>query len=619
LPVWINETDPEDWICMSSFAELGELAGGLPDNFDPHRPMVDEITFETPTAGKSGTMRRVKSVIDCWFDSGAMPYAQYHWPFENRELVAEQFPADFIAEGLDQTRGWFYTLHAISVFLTQVDQDLWSSGELWGETLPRLESGSAYKACMVNGLVLDKNGQKMSKTVGNTVDPFKAIEKHGIDSIRWSLLGGGAAHLSRRYDDRGISEVRRRVLGTITASYDFLALYARTENWQPSASTPARSAREALDRWIISRTTGCAAECVNAYESLEPGRALRALESLVVDELSNWYIRRSRRRFWDSSNPESQAAAFATLHEVLEAVVRMMAPVVPLLAEAMWQRLGKEGTVHLDAFPDPKLGVGGMHSDDRDLGLEAAMDPILRASKLGRSVRERVQIRVRQPLSKLMVHIAGESRLTASPRAYEDALRTELNVKEVEWIDGTPDFLQVRAKANFKTLGRRAGKNMKALAAAIGSLERETLFALQDGKTVDVEVGGETYSLDGDDVLLETLSVEGLEAASDGAVTIGLSIELTDDLLAEGLAREVLNRVQTQRREAGLEVSDRIQLRVHGGEDLQMALQQHGQWVADEVLAPDGCVWAAEAGEDFQEWDLPDGGSVSVSIEKISS
>ncbi len=618
LPVWVNEDDPEDWICVESFAQLGELAGGLPDNFDPHRPMVDAITFATPTAGKSGIMRRVKSVIDCWFDSGAMPYAQYHWPFENRELVAEQFPADFIAEGLDQTRGWFYTLHAISTFITQVDEDLWSSGELWGLALPRLESGSAYRSCMVNGLVLDKNGQKMSKSLGNTVDPFKAIEKHGIDSIRWNMLGGGATHLSKRYDDRQISEVRRRVLGTITASYDFLALYARTESWQPSADAPLRADRESLDRWVLSRSAHCAEECVTAFEDLEPGRALKALEILVVDELSNWYIRRSRRRFWESQNKASQQAAFATLHEVLLSVVKLMAPVAPFLADGMWTRLGQSGTVHLAAYPNPAEAEGGFTSADRDLGLEAAMDPILRASKLGRSVRERVQIRVRQPLSKLIVHIAGEAGLSASPRAYEDALRSELNVKVVEWIDGTPEFLQVRAKANFKQLGRRAGKNMKALAAAITELPRETLFALQGGSRHDLEVNGENFTLQDEDVLLETLSVEGLEAASDGTVTIGLAVELDQELIAEGLAREVLNRVQTQRREAGLDVSDRIQLRINGSDDVKIAVEKHGQWIAGEVLAPAGCVWTGIEDKGFQEWPLPDGAMVSLSIEKIS-
>ncbi|MGB0685152.1 MAG: isoleucine--tRNA ligase, partial [Planctomycetota bacterium] len=253
LPVWVNEEDPEDWICVESFAQLAELCGGLPEDFDPHRPVVDELAFPTPTPGKSGMMRRVPQVIDCWFDSGAMPYAQYHWPFENRELVAEQFPADFICEGIDQTRGWFYSLHAIAVFLTTVDEDLWRDGALWGEALPRLEAGGAYRSCMVNGLLLDKTGQKMSKRLGNIVVPAEALAEHGADAIRWSLLSGGATHLSRRYDDQAIAEVRRRVLGTLTASYDFLALYARTDGWSPAAPRP-----EAAEFAIAATAPGAA-------------------------------------------------------------------------------------------------------------------------------------------------------------------------------------------------------------------------------------------------------------------------------------------------------------------------------------------------------------------------
>jgi isoleucyl-tRNA synthetase len=617
LPVWINEEDPEDWVCVGSFAELAELAGGLPDDFDPHRPVVDAIAFPTPTVGKSGTMRRTRAVIDCWFDSGAMPFAQYHWPFENRELVAEQFPADFICEGLDQTRGWFYTLHAISTFLTCVDKDLWASGELDGAPLPRLRAGSAYKSCMVNGLLLDKDGQKMSKRIGNTVDPFAAIASHGADSIRWSLLSGGATHLNRRYDDRVISEVRRRVLGTVTASYDFLALYARTEAWDPQAERPARSEREPLDRWILSRAAACAEECVGAFESLEPSRALRALETMVVDEVSNWYIRRSRRRFWDSSNTASQASAFATLHEVLESVVRMLAPVAPFLSEGLWRRMGQSGSVHLAEFPEPAAGRGGFGPQDRDIALESAMGPILSAASLGRAVRERVQIRVRQPLGKLLIHIGGEAKLKASPRAYEDALREELNIKEVIWIDGTPDFLQVRGKANFKTLGKRAGKSMKALAAAISELPAETLFALQAGGSFSLKVDDAEFELGAEDVLVETVSVEGLEAASDGQVTIGLATELTPKLECEGLAREVLNRVQTLRRDSGFELSDRIRLRLAGSAELSTVVDVHGAWIANEVLAPDGIAWSGAEQNDGKRYELPGDLILFLEVERI--
>lgn len=622
LPVWINEEDPEDWICIESFAHLESLAGPLGENFDPHRPVVDDITFETPTEGKSGTMRRVPQVIDCWFDSGAMPYAQQHWPFENREIMAEQFPADFICEGLDQTRGWFYSLHAISTFLTQVDQDLWQSGELWGEQLPRLEQSGAYRSVMVNGLMLDKAGVKMSKRLGNIVIPMDAVQEHGADAIRWGMLAGGAAHLSRRYDDSAMSEVRRRVLGTLTASYDFFALYARTESWDPQAERPAREDRDAIDRWILSRCAQASVACMQAWEELLPTNALRAVESFLVDELSNWYIRRCRRRFWGADGKASQDAAFATLHEVLHATLRMMAPVTPFLTEALWKELtGASDSIHLQLFPDPSDAHQPELYGAIDEPLSDAMDPILRAASLGRSVRERVQIRVRQPLGKLVVHISNEDRLSVSPRAYEAALKQELNVKEVEWVDGTPDFLQVQAKPDFKRLGKRAGKSMKALAATIAQFDRETVFALQGGGTVEVDLDGTPFTLEGEDIQLQTQSADGMEAATDGYVTIGLVTELTPELECEGLAREVLNRLQTQRKESGLEVSDRIQVRVHGDDAVRAAVEAHGPWVGEEALAPEGLHWvepAVVSPEHFQSYDLPGEHPLHLAIAKIA-
>jgi len=626
LPVWECDADsgtaaPHREV-FGSFAALGERAGGLVEDFDPHRPMVDEVTFGCAADGCGGTMRRVPQVIDCWFDSGAMPFAQHHWPFENRERVAEQFPADYICEGLDQTRGWFYSLHAIATFLTQVDEGLWASGELDGAPLPRLEAGGAYRSCLVNGLLLDKSGQKMSKRLGNIVVPADAVAEHGADAIRWSLLAGGAAHLSRRYDDGAVAETRRRVLGTLAASYDFMALYARTEGWTPDAARPARAERPALDRWILARAADAAAECAAAWEGLTPSNALRAVERFVVDELSNWYIRRSRRRFWGDEDAADQAAAFATLHEALDAAVRMTAPVVPFLSEALWKQLWGDAaeSVHLQPFPDAGAAEERVLGGAVDAALSAAMDPILHAASLGRAARERVGIRVRQPLAKLVVHIAGEAKLPASPRAYEAALREELNVKEVQWVDGTPDFLEVEAKPNFPRLGKRAGKDMKALSAAIAALDRATVFALQGGATAEVEANGNVYLLEGEDVMLQTRSAEGMEAETDGFVTIGLVTELTPELECEGLARELLNRIQTQRKESGLDVGDRIAVRVSGDDALRAAVDAHGAWLADEVLAPEGLAWSASAdGDTWRAWELPGGATARITLEKTAS
>jgi isoleucyl-tRNA synthetase len=450
--------------------------------------------------------------------------------------------------------------------------------------------------------------------LGNIVIPAEAIAEHGADAIRWSFLTGGAAHLSRRYDDSGVSEARRRVLGTLSASYDFFALYARTENWDPTAERPVVANREAIDRWVLSRCAEAGQECIQGWEDLLPNNALRPLERFLVDELSNWYIRRCRRRFWGAEGKVSQAAAFATLFEVLHASLRMMAPITPFLADALWKELtGTEESVHLQLFPETPESI--------DKPLSEAMDPILRAASLGRAVRERVQIRVRQPLGKLVVHISNEKALSVSPRAYEDALVQELNVKQVEWIDGTPDFLEVEAKANFKSLGKRAGKNMKALASTIANMDRETVFKLQGGGTVEVELGGEPFLLEGEDILLQTQSAEGMEAATDGYVTIGLVTELTPELECEGTAREILNRLQTQRKESGLEVSDRICVRMYGDAPVRAAMEQHGAWIAQEALAPDGLHWVEPAEvtpDEFHSWELPGDYHLQIALEKVS-
>ncbi len=611
LPVWSCSEDSSHWTCMGSFADLAAKVGGLADDFDPHRPTVDALVYPCEYAECGGTMQREQAVIDCWFDSGAMPLAQYHWPFENREIVAEQFPADFIAEGLDQTRGWFYTLHAIGVFLTCVDEELWQSGELDGQPLPRLTAGSAYRSVMVNGLLLDAEGRKMSKRLGNIVDPFAAVAEHGADAIRWSLLAGGAAHLSRRFDDSAIEEVRRRVLGTLISCHDFLALYAETEGWDPSSPRPAVADREALDRWILSRTTACASACAKAFEELDPARAIRRLEALILDEISNWYVRRSRRRFWGAAGADTQASAFATLQEVLESVALMVAPVIPFLADHVWRSLRpKDASVHLQNWPE-----GG----ERDLALEQSVEPILRAAGLGRAVRERVGIRVRQPLARMVLHIAPMTSPDADPKAHEASLREELNVKEVEWIEGTPDFLEVRAKANFKRLGSRAGKDMKALADTIAKLDRDILFQMQAGESLEVSVGETNYTLSAEDVLLETTSLAGMEAASDGRVTLGLVTELTPELQCEGLARELINRIQGLRRSTGLDISDRIHLRLAGSSEIQAAVKAHFQLIAEETLAEGGLEWSTAGLPQADSFAIPGGHQVQILVQLLSS
>lgn len=610
LPVWVCDAEPDHWVTIASFEDLKEHAGSLPEPFDPHRPVVDSISWPCNCEGCSGTMFRVPQVIDCWFDSGAMPFAQYHWPFENRERVAEQFPADIICEGLDQTRGWFYTLHAIATFLTRIDDALWKGDG----APPRLEPGGAYRSVVVNGMLLDAEGRKMSKRIGNIVDPWQAIAEFGVDAIRCSLLSGGAAHLSRRFDPATIREVRRRTLGTLGACYDFLSLYAGIESWSPG-STPSRFAdRPVLDRWILSRAAAASEACRDAFERLDLTQALRAIDRFIVDELSNWYIRRSRRRFWGAGDPQDQTQAFETLHTALEVACRLLAPLAPFLADELGRRLSPDGSsVHLQSYPDPAAILPD--ADTRDPDLDRAVDVVLSAASQGRGIRERVGIRVRQPLERLLVHVADPI-AGRDARQFEEALRAELNVKRVEWVDGVPEFLQVRAKPDFPRLGKRAGKRMKALAAQIGALSRETLFALQAGDSTEVEVDGEVYLLTQEDVHIETISVEGLEAATDGAVTVGLATELTDELRREGVARELVSRLQTLRKERGLEVSDRVHLQIGAGlsDALSAVLDAHLPMIAAEVLAEERVEQNMPCTELFQTIELPDGESISVAL-----
>ena len=609
LPVWVCDQDEEHFQCVGSFDELRQRAGGLPHDFDPHRPGVDAIQFACVHHEIcSGTMRRVSQVIDCWFDSGAMPFAQHHWPFENQALVKEQFPADYIAEGVDQTRGWFYTLHAIGVFLTSVDGD----GAQWG-----FPAGSSYKSCLVNGLLLDAKGQKMSKRLGNLVKPGEAIARHGVDAIRWSLMAAGPAHQSRRYDDAAIEDTRRRVLGTLASCYDFFALYAGTEKWtlEQRAEARPRAQRSALDRWILDRLDGAALACVGAWDQLEPHLAARALDRLIVDDLSNWYVRRSRPRFWGGTNPQDQLDAFATLHEALESICRLCAPIAPFLSEDLARRLLSEGgSVHIRSFPAPAARAQALTP------LELAIEPVMAAAKLGRARREKAGIRTRQPLRRLTILLPTLTAFKVSPQLpsplnFERELQEELNVKQVVWEED-PEAAGVRTliKPNFPTLGPKAGAKMKAVAAAIGKLQFAEAQAIQRGEKRTVE----GVELAPEDLAIVYQAAEGQEAESDGFITIVLDTTLTPELVREGLAREVINRLQTQRKESGFAIGDRILVRIHASGEVRKALEEHGAWVAEETLAPQGLEFLDTLESDLKAWELPDQQVVHIGVTKLA-
>jgi len=597
------------WVCgdcgtekaVGSKAEMERLAGGLPEGFDNHKPLIDELHWPCEACG--GAMRRTRAVVDCWFDSGSMPYAQHHFPFGDGVARAKaQFPADFIAEGLDQTRGWFYSLLAIGAFMAEVE--------------PELEAGTVYKACVVNGLVLDKDGVKMSKRLGNVVNPWEAIAEHGIDAIRWYMLSSGAPWLPKRFDMNGVLEVRRRFLGTLFNSYKFFAEYARIDGFDPEAAeVPPPAARPEIDRWLLSRTQSVLGEVRARLDDWDLAGACRALEGFVVDELSNWYIRRNRRRFWKGETGADKLGAHASLCAALEVVAQAMAPMAPFAAEMLWERLARDGSsVHLQLLPEPDSALV-------DPELEASMGLVERVVEMGRALRERAGLGIRQPLRALHLRASDPADLERLGTGFAtEQVLEELNIKG--WGSRDTDdgqLCSLKAKANFKTLGRRLGKRMKAGAAAIEALEPEVIAALRAGGSVELEVEGEALTLGQEDVLVSVETRADFDVETDGNLVVFLDTELDDALRQEGLAREVIGRVNRLRKEAGLAVEQRISLRL-GAEDglLGGALEVHAGLIAEETLTID-YARAEEplAGAPWKEEALSSGDLLRVSLQPV--
>jgi isoleucyl-tRNA synthetase len=593
LPFWVCDgCDAE--AAIAGRADLERRAGGLPAGLDLHRPAIDEVAFPCKSCGK--TMRRTKAVLDCWFDSGAMPYAQHGWPHRagSEANLRSQFPADFIAEGLDQTRGWFYTLHAIGSFV----------GSLPELGLP---DGPPYKSCVVNGLVLDKDGVKMSKRLGNVVDPWKVVEEHGADAVRWYLLSSGNPWQPKRFDPAGILEVRRKFLGTLVNSYKFFADYARIDGFDPgNPAIPAPSSRPEIDRWLASRTQSLIADVTSRLDGYDLAGACGAIETFVVDDLSNWYIRRNRRRFWKSETGADKLAAFSTLHGALSAAARLAAPVAPFLSEMIWRRLsGRDGSVHAELFP-------GSDSNQIDRRLEASMRIVTRVVELGRALRERAGLKIRQPLRAIHVRTSDREglRLLGDPFAKE-LLLGELNIKALGSLAADDGALcSLKAKANFRTLGKRLGGAMKAAAAVIEALPAASIAELRAGRPVSIQVDGRTVELSPEDVLVSVETRADFDVETDGQYIVFLDAALDEDLIVEGLAREVINRVNGLRKDSGLAVEDRIRLRFSSvqGEDLRKALSAQRTLIQGETLAVDLAVEdgpsrdpaaAADTGFDF--------------------
>ncbi len=558
MPVWVCEEDDEHWDVLGSYAELADRVGPLPQDFDPHRPGIDEWTWACRLPDCTGTMRRIPQVMDAWFDSGSMPYAQWHYPFENKDEFELHFPADFIAEGIDQTRGWFYSLLALSTIL--FDE-------------------SAYRSVVVNDLILDAAGQKMSKSRGNVVDPWTAIGEHGADAIRFYLLSSSNPWLPKRWDPEGIEEVQRKLFDTLRNTYHFFALYADAEGWnhEDSGALPWKE-RPAMDRWLLSRLDSVTSSVRAGFESYELTGVARTLVSFVLDDLSNWYVRRSRDRFWatraDGEKAIGTSEAFATLHEVLETVALLLAPLAPFLSDWLHRQLADGDSAHLAEYPS---GAGR-----EDAGLEQAMADARQLAALGRAAREEAAIKVRQPLRALHAVIPGGRELDVE---LVDILEDELNVKRVVFLAESSDLIRLRAKPDFGALGPRFGSRTPQIARALESLDVDALRELRDGREIELEIDGEATVIRPDDVGIIEEAGEGLVVGGSQGYLAALDRELDDELRGEGIARELVSRVQRLRRDSGLDVSDRIELQIEGVEEIEAAAVSHREYIAGETLA----------------------------------
>ncbi|HEY0930627.1 MAG TPA: isoleucine--tRNA ligase [Gemmatimonas sp.] len=575
LPVWINDEDPSEVDVIGSYADLAQRIGRpLPDDFDPHKPHIDQYTWPAPS-GK-GTMRRVPEVIDTWFDSGSMPFAQWHYPFENADKVAAQYPADFICEGVDQTRGWFYSLLAIATTL--------------GDALPNNGEGVAapYRNVVVNDLVLDASGQKMSKSRGNVVNPWEVLERHGADAVRLFLVGSSQVWVPRRFDENAIRETAGRFLLTVRNVYNGIFAQYANFGWSPSAADPKVEDRPALDRWILSRLTRVEQEANQHLNNYDATLAARRVMQFMDDDVSKWYVRQSRARFYDIDGADNRAA-FATLHEVLVVTCRLLAPFAPFMTDALHRAL--TGTsVHLASYTrESPTSV--------DATLEAAMDDVRTLTGLAHAARDVADVKVRQPLPSMQCVVPGDA---AAVSALSALLAAELNVKQVEFVTSTDALVSLEAKANFRTLGKKFGKETPLVAEAVGTMTADLLRQLAAGESVSIDVAGTAREIAPDDVAIIRRASGDAVVQEHAGYGVALDATITPALRAEGLAREVVSRVQRLRKEAQLAVSDRITVAVAGDEELEGAVAAHRDHIAQEVLAV-RLLLGDESGSPFRE------------------
>ena len=557
LPIWRCPDDHA--VCVGSFSELAELSGRDLTGFDPHRPHVDEITLPCPECGKES--RRVKSVIDAWFDSGAMPFAQWHYPFENEDVFEARFPADFISEAIDQTRGWFYSLLAIA-------------------TLVRGQN--SYKNCVCLGHIVDADGRKMSKSIGNVLDPWTVLDVQGADALRWYMLSVGTPWSPRRVSPELIEEQLRKYQLTLWNTYSFWVTYASLENFDPGAEQTPAAERPEMDRWILAELDSTVREVTASLESFDTATGGRRLDRFV-DDLSNWYVRRSRRRFWRSGASADTRAAFHTLWECLVTVAQLSSPYTPFLSDEIYTNLtqplpGAKDSVHLSDWPEP--------SDERvDDALRRRMGLVRRLVTLGRSARTDAKVRVRQPLARALVVIPTAA--SADLKGLEAIVAEELNVKSIEEVTGVAELVSYTVKPNFKALGPRFGPRVKDVTGALSQMDpHDVVAAIEDEGSVELGLGDATETLTRDDLDIRVEGRSGFALAQDGPYGVALDLDLTPELVAEGVAREVVRGVQELRKSSGLAVEDRIELWLQTSDPIvETGLRVHLDFIASEVLA----------------------------------
>lgn len=603
LPIWVDK-DRTTFKCIGSVEELlSEIKksvekGIMPANTDIeryrkdlHKPYIDEVVLVSD-AGEA--MYREPDLIDVWFDSGAMPFAQWHFPFENKEVFAQNYPADFIAEGVDQTRGWFYTLHALGALLQDAIVD-----ELKAAGLPTDQvTGVAYKTVVSNGLVLDKNGNKMSKRLGNVVDPFETIDKYSADATRWYLITNASPWDSLKFDTNGIQEIQRKTFGTIYNTYQFFALYANVDGFNYSQDRIPVDQRPEMDQWILSALNSLILKCSESFNDYEPTQAGRAIEEFIDEMLSNWYVRLNRRRFWKGDYTADKISAYQTLYECLLTLAKLMAPISPFFTDWLYKNLNgvthleKAESVHLSDFPQ-------VESEVINQELESKMKMAQDICSLVLSLRKKENIKVRQPLSKILVPVLNDA-IKNQIDDVKEIILSETNIKEIEFLTENNSFINKKIKPNFKTLGKKVGAQMKAVAQKINDFSQEDIRSLETNGSITIQVENVDVTIDSEDVDIFASDIPGWSVANKGALTVALDITISEELKAEGDARELINRLQKIRKEKDFKLTDKIDIYLKDGNALKAALEFYSDYICKETLAEN--IYIGHESDDFS-WE----------------